>query len=140
MNVAGKLAAVARELKQPGPAGRKLFRVMQRGTHSFRLAPAIIVERAVMVEARQQPKATRALSDLAIRRAGSADVSAVAALDNRPVSLLEARLARGDLIYLGQLDEQVVCATCFHRGPTPFDEERAIFARWALEDDATFWS
>jgi hypothetical protein len=54
--------------------------------------------------------------------------------------LLEARLARGDLIYLGQLDEQVVCATCFHRGPTPFDEERAIFARWALEDDATFWS
>jgi hypothetical protein len=113
MNVAGKLAAVARELKQPGPAGRKLFRVMQRGTHSFRLAPAIIVERAVMVEARQQPKATR---------------------------LLEARLARGDLIYLGQLDEQVVCATCFHRGPTPFDEERAIFARWALEDDATFWS
>ncbi len=140
MNVAGKLAAVARKLKEPGRAGPKLFRAMRKSTHSLGLAPTITVERAVMVEARQQPKATRALSDLVIRRAGSADVSAVAALDNRPVSLLEARLARGDLIYLGQLDEQVVCATCFHRGPAPFDEERAIFARWALEDDATFWS
>jgi hypothetical protein len=140
MNVAGKLAAVAQELKQPGPPGQKLFRVLQKGTHSLHLTPSIIIERAVMVETRQPPKPTRALSDLAIRRAGSSDISALAALDNRSVSLLEARLSRGDLIYLGQLDDQVVCATCFHRGPAPFDEERKIFARWDLENDSTFWS
>lgn len=140
MNVTGKLSAVARKLREPGPAGAKLFRAMRKSTHSLGLAPTITVERAVMVEARQPPKPTRALSDLAIRRAGPADVPALAALDDRAASLLEARLASGDLIYLGQLDEEVVCATCFHRGPAPFDEERAIFARWALEDDTTFWS
>ena len=124
MNVTGKLSAVARKLREPGPAGAKLFRAMRKSTHSLGLAPTITVERAVMVEARQPPKPTRALSDLAIRRAGPADVPALAALDDRAASLLEARLASGDLIYLGQLDEEVVCATCFHRGPAPFDEER----------------
>jgi hypothetical protein len=44
------------------------------------------------------------------------------------------------MVYLGQLDNDVICHTCFHRGPTPFEEERAILAPWALEDASTFWS
>jgi len=140
MTLVPKVDAFAPEPKQAVPPMERLFRGVRKGTHSLGLAPAISVERAVLVEAHQPPKATRALSDLAIRHAEERDLPAVAALDDRPLSLLRSRLAAGDRIYLGELDQKVVCATFFHPGPQPFDEERSILARWSLEDSSTYWS
>jgi hypothetical protein len=139
MSLGRKLAGIAQELKQ-GPPMERLFRVVQKSTHALGLSPSVSVERAVVVEAAQPPRATRALSDLAIRHAGEADLTSVAGLDDRPLALLRSRIKGGDLIYLGELDGQVVCATCFHAGPRPFDEEQAIFARWSLEDASSYWS
>jgi hypothetical protein len=140
MTLARKLAGLAQELKQDGPVAERLFRVARRSTHSLGLSPALSVERGVIVETRQPPQRTRGLADLLVRRAQERDIVAIAAIDNRDAALFRTRLANGDLVYLGQLDDDIVCATCFHRGPTPFDEERGIYARWALEDASTFWS
>lgn len=140
MTLGRKFVGLAKELKQDSSASEKLFRVAQKSVHSLGLSPAFSVERCVLVEATKPPKATRGLSDLVVRHAKEGDFSALAALDNRNPALFRSRLDRGDFIYVGQLDGSVVCFTCFHQGPTPFDDERAMFARWALEDASTFWS
>jgi hypothetical protein len=135
-----KLEGLARELREDSPASEKLFRVAQKGLRSLGLHPAFSIERCVIVELRQPPKATRGLSDLLIRRATERDIPALVKLDNRDAGLLKTRLDRGDLLYLGQLGEDVVCCTCFYRGPAPFDDERSSIARWALGAASTFWS
>ncbi len=140
MTLARKFAGLADELKQDSSAAEKLFRMARRGSHSLHLSPALSVERCVVIQTEQPPKLTRGLSDLVVRRAEERDVPAVAALDNRNPALFRRRLERGDLVYLGQLDGKVVCHTCLHRGPTPFDEERSTFVLWALDDASTFWS
>jgi len=140
MTLRQKFERIERQLKQDSSAAEKLFRVAQKSVRSLGLYPAISIERSVVVELRQPPKATRGLSDLLVRRATERDIPALVKLDDRDAALLHARLGRGDLIYLGQLDEDIVCCTCFHRGPTPFDEERTLIARWLVEDGATFWS
>jgi hypothetical protein len=68
------------------------------------------------------------------------DVPAVAVLDDRRQGLFQERLRRGDLVYVGELEGEIVCATCFHPGPSPFDEEKTTFARWRLDEPSTFWS
>jgi hypothetical protein len=140
MTLARKLVGIADELRQESSPSEKLFRLAQRGAHSLGLAPALTINRCVIVQLTEPPKLTRALSDLVIRRAEERDVPALAAVDNRDAALFRARLGRGDMVYLGQLDGGVICHTCFHRGPTPFEEERATFAPWALEDASSFWS
>jgi hypothetical protein len=140
MTLGRKLAGLAQELRDDVPVAEKLFRLARRSTHSLRLSPALSVERGVLVELEQPPPRTRGLADLLVRRAQEGDIVGIAAIDNRDTALFRARLANGDLVYLGQLDSDIVCATCFHRGPTPFDEERAMYAPWALEDASTFWS
>ncbi len=140
MTLRRKFAVLAQVLKEETSAGDKLFRVAQKSLHSFGLAPTFSVERCVIVEATEPPKATRGLADLVVRHAQPADFSALAALDNRDPQLFRTRLDRGDFVFAGLLDNEVVCFTCFHRGPTPFDDERALFARWTVEDATTFWS
>jgi hypothetical protein len=140
MTLAHKLSGLVDVLKGDAPAKEKLFLLARSGSKSLHLAPALSVERCVVVEAQQPPKMTRGLSDLVIRRAEEADIPAVAALDSRPPALFRKRLARGDFVYLGQLDGKTVCHTCYHQGPTPFEEERRTLALWALEDASTFWS
>jgi hypothetical protein len=140
MTLGRKVAGLAKVLRQDSSASEKLFRLAQKSIQSLRLSPALSIERCVLVEATKPPKATRGLSDLVVRHAQQGDFSALAALDNRKIDLFRTRLDRGDFVYVGQLDGSVVCFTCFHRGPTFFDDERAIFARWALDDAATFWS
>jgi hypothetical protein len=140
MTLGQKLTGLKKELNRESSARGKLFRLAHKGVHSLRLQPALIVERSLVVELREPPKSTRGLSDLRVRRATEADIPALVKLDNRDAALLQTRLGRGDFIYLGQLDADVVCCTCFHRGPTPFDEEKSLIARWAVGETSAFWS
>ncbi len=128
------------EQKQDDSAAERVFQLVRKAAHSLRLSPVLSVERCIVVELRNPPVATRGLSDLVIRLAQPGDIPALVKLDNREAGVLQARLDRGDLIFLGQLDQEVVCCTCFHRGPTPFDDERDSIARWALDDATTYWS
>ena len=140
MTLARKLDALARELKRESSATDKLFRLAQKTVRTLGLDPAVSIERCMLVELQRTPTTTRGLSDLVIRRATDGDIPALVKLDNRDAALFRTRFDRGDLVYLGQLDQDVVCATCFHRGPTPFDEERARIAVWRVGDASTFWS
>ena len=121
-------------------APARLFDLGQTVAHRLRLPGVFSVEQCVLVETDHPPPATRGLKDLSIRVATAPDVTALAALDERNPEQFERRLARGDVIYLGELEREVVCATCFHVGPAPFDEEQTLYARWRLGDAATYWS
>lgn len=140
MTLSSKLAGLGAELRRPGAtAAGKLFRITQRAARALHLAPAFNLARCVIVETDRAPRPTRGLADLIVRRGEERDVPALASVDGRDPAHFRARLARGDLVYLAQLDDEILCHSWLHRGPSSFDEERSIFARWAL-DDATFWS
>src|SRR5438309_4739497 len=135
MTLARKFAGLARELKRPGvTTGDKLLRVAQGAVSSLGLSPGLSIRCCVIVETVRPPAQTRrGLSDLNIRRGELRDLPALIAVDNRDPALFRARLERGDLVYLGEVGGDVLCHTWFHRGPTPFDEERSIYSRWAVD-------
>lgn len=135
-----RFAGVVEELRRPGvTTGDRLFRLTQRTLRSTGLAPHVDVNRCVIVDLTAPPKVARGLSDLVVRRGEERDVPAFCAIDATPHELARARLARGDIVYVGQLDGELVAHTWFHHGPTPFEEERRLFAVWQL-DASTFWS
>ena len=43
------------------------------------------------------------------------------------------------MVYVAELDGEVLCATWFHPGPTPFDGDRTQCVDWAI-DAQTYWS
>jgi len=140
MTLSRKLSGLAGVLKQDSSLAEKLFQLARSGSHSLHLSPVLSVERCVVVETQEPPKLTRGLSDLIVRRAKDTDVPSISSLDRRDPALFRTRLDRGDFVYLGELDGKTVCHTCYHRGPTPFAEERRTLVLWALEDANTFWS
>ena len=140
MTLARKIAGLTEELRRrDNTPVDKLFRVAQKTARALHLTPGLNIARCVIVECTQPPKATRGLSDLRVRRGEERDVAALADVDKRDPDFFRARLAKGDFVYLGQLGGQVLCHTWFHRGPSSFEEERAVFAPWAL-DASSFWS
>jgi hypothetical protein len=92
-----------------------------------------------VVELTTPPRATRGFADLVVRRAAENELDAVCAIDAADPALVRERFAQGDLGYVGQLDAELLCHTWFHRGPTPFAEDRSTFALWGV-DASTFWS
>lgn len=135
-----RLESLAKELKRTDTSpGDKLVHVANRGLVALRLTPRVEATRRLIVELAVPPKAPRGLSDLIVRRGGEGDVAALCSIANADPGLVRARLARGDLVYVGQIDEELLCHTWFHQGPTSFDEERLSCASWALEA-STFWS
>jgi hypothetical protein len=134
------LAGVVEELRREGVSpGDRLLRLAQRTLRSTGLAPHVDVNRCVIIDLTAPPKVASGFSDLVVRRGEERDVPAVCAIDATPQALARARLARGDVVYVGEIDGALVCHTWFHRGPAPFDEERRLFAVWRL-DASTFWS
>jgi hypothetical protein len=115
------------------------FRLVQRGLWKLGAQPHADLNRCVIVELTTPPPATRSMRDLEVRRGRESDAAAACALDRTPPDLYRARLARGDMVYLGLLDGAVLCHTWLHPGPAPMVEERLIFTTWKL-DAATFWS
>jgi hypothetical protein len=134
------LAGVMEELRRPGVTpGDRLFRITQRTLRSTRVAPHVDVNRCIIVDLTTPPKIARGFSDLVVRRGEERDLPALCTIDGTPNELARARLARGDLAYVGEIDRDLVCHTWVHRGPTPFDEERRMFALWEVGASA-FWS
>ena len=140
MTLSRRLAGLNEELRRPGvsPADR-LLRITQRTLHSTRLSPHVNLVRCLIVDLDAPPRATRGFSDLVVRRALERDVPRLCAIDAMAPELARARLARGDLAYVAELDDELLCHTWFHPGPAPFDEERRIFAVWDVPS-STFWS
>src|SRR4051794_29195385 len=139
MSLRQKLQGIREEWRKPGPAAERVFHIAQRAAFSAGLSPALSLGRCLMVELDKPPKMIGGLSDLIIRKGEEKDVDAIAAVSPADPALTRRRLARGDTVYLGQLNDQIVCHTWFHRGPAPFEEERTQFALWRL-DGETFWS
>lgn len=103
------------------------------------ISPAVSVCHERFYELAAAPRQFRGLRDLQIRTAGAGDVAALAALDATPPVRIAERFARGDLVYVGELDGRLLAHTWFHRGPVPFEEDAPRMPRWDVPAD-TYWS
>jgi len=140
MSRSRRLAGLTEELRRSdNTPGDKVLRIVQRGLVTLRLTPRVEVNRCVLVELTAPPPATRGFADLVVRRAEESELDAVCAIDAADPALVRRRFAQGDLGFVGQLDDELVCHTWFHRGPTPFEEDRSTFTLWGV-DASTFWS
>jgi RimJ/RimL family protein N-acetyltransferase len=137
--VRGKLDRIREELERDGlDRTTRALRVAELALIASRMAPAVAIIHERFYELTSPPPQFRGLRDLTVRLAGPSDAEALAAIDaTRP--LVDERFARGDLVYVGELDGRILAHTWFHRGPEPFVEDSALLARWALAPD-TFWS
>ena len=141
-----KLESIAQELRRKGNTpSDKVLRIAQRGIWSLNLSPHVNLGKRVIVDLDAPPEPPKGMLDLAVRRAELRDVPALTAVVGSDAGLFRERLERGDYGYVAELDggpsgqPELVCYTWFHRGPTPFEEERTLFAPWRL-DASTFWS
>jgi GNAT superfamily N-acetyltransferase len=140
MTLAGKLDGLSEEWRRRGNSRRdKLLRVTQRSVRALGLEPAFEIGRCRIVELTKTPKLMRGFSDLTARLATHRDIPGLSSVVGADPVLLRARFDRGDLCHVGEVEGQILCHTWFHPGPKPFEEERAMFARWAV-DATTFWS
>jgi hypothetical protein len=119
--------------------GEKLVHIADRATYTFRLSPHVAVSRRLMVQLTAPPQLFRGLRDLVVRKATLEDLQPLATIDDTDAALVRARFARADLAFVGESEGEVLCHTWFHRGPSPFEEDREVAAAWAL-DGSTFWS
>jgi hypothetical protein len=135
-----QISGIAEEWRRPGNSRLdKLFRISQRSARSFGLDPALGLYRALIVELDKPPSIMRGFSDLVVRKGEPGDIPGMCAVIGADPALYRGRFARGDLAYVGLVDGEILCQTWFHRGPTPFAEERSMFALWDV-DDSTYWS
>jgi RimJ/RimL family protein N-acetyltransferase len=140
MTLRKKIASLTAELRRPGSSrGDRLIHIAGRSLHALGIAPRVDVDRRLIVELSAPPKPPRGFADLIVRRGVEGDIAGLCSIAGDDPAKLARRFARGDLVYVGQLGEQLICHTWFHSGPTPFDEERLGCADWAL-DATTFWS
>jgi hypothetical protein len=131
---------VAEEWTRPHVSrGDRALRIAQRATKAIGLEPRVSIARCHIVELTEPPKPMRGFSDLVVRRATDEDVAGLVGVAGAEPELVRSRFRRGGLCYVGEIDQQILCHTWFHGGPSEFDEESSFFARWAL-DAGTFWS
>ncbi len=135
-----KLASFTAEMRRPGTShGDRLVHAAGRSLHLLGLAPRVDVTRRIIVEISTPPPPPRGFADLVVRRGNEGDIDGLCSIVGEDPAVLRRRFAYGDLVYVGQLGDQLICHTWFHPGPTPFEEERLACASWAL-DATTFWS
>ena len=118
--------------------GVKAAFVVDSALTSGKLAPHFSVQTHRVFETTTAPTVMRGLRDLVIRRGTLADLAGVCAVDGTDEALVRARLGRGDALFLGILEHEVLAHTWFHRG-TPFDEDIPTLARWTLAP-GSIWS
>lgn len=137
--VRSKLDRLREELNRNGiDRTTRALRVAELFLIAARVAPAIAVVHERFYELTSPPPQFRGLRDLTVRQAGPADAAALVALDATRAQV-DKRLARGDLVYVGELEGRILANAWFHRGPEPFDEDAALLSRWQVAAD-TFWS
>lgn len=120
-------------------SGDKAVMAARRVLGACHLDQHVWVGRQVFFELREPPKIMRGLRDLVVRRGHPGEIDALHRIDGDPPSLIRQRFLRGDLLFVGQLDGELLCQTWFHRGPQAFDEDTLRWATWDLEQ-GTFWS
>jgi hypothetical protein len=136
----GKAHDLAAELRRADRSrGDKVVLLAQRLLWSARLSDQVKIGRIVFFELRTPPRVFRGLRDLLVRQANRGDIAAICAVDGAPEDLVRQRLDRGDLCFVGQLEGRVLCHTWFHGGPQPFEEDRQLYADWAIPE-GTYWS
>jgi hypothetical protein len=140
VNLARNLKFVREELaRRDISPGEKLVHVADRATRALRIEPHVTVSRRLLVQLTTPPQLFRGLRDLVVRRGTLEDLRPLATIDDTDPDLVRARFARGDFAYVGESDGELLCHTWFHRGPSPFEEDRTAAAAWAL-DGSSFWS
>jgi RimJ/RimL family protein N-acetyltransferase len=138
-SVRNKLDRLREELNRDGlDRTTRALRVAELVLVAARVAPAIAIVHERFYQLSSPPPQFRGLRDLTVRIAGPADAATLAELDTTRAQV-DRRFARGDLVYVGELDGRVLAQVWLHRGPEPFDEDAALLARWAMPAD-TFWS
>ncbi len=103
------------------------------------ISDSVGTNRVVVYEALRAPKIMGGMRDMKIRTGGLADLEQLVRVSGTRAHQVHERFARGDQVWVGELDGRLLCHAWFHRGPEPFDEDRALYARWPLDRD-TFWS
>ena len=84
------------------------------------------------------PKVIRGFRDLVVRRATLDDVAGLASVDDTPPALIVERLLKGDIGYVGELNQAILSHTWLHKGDA-FTEDAQFLARWRLAP-GTVWS
>lgn len=136
----GRARRLAQDLRRPDRStSDKAVLLGQRVLWGAGLSERIRIGRIVFFELRTPPRVFRGMRDLLVRQASRADIAAICAVDGAPEDLVRQRLDRGDLCYVGQLEGRVLCHAWFHRGPSPFEEDRPLYADWMLPP-GTYWS
>ena len=140
MSLRSTLESAARDLVRDDlPPAERAIRLADRILRSSRVHPRITVSRRLVFELTRPPPKFRGLRDLVVRRARSEDAHDIGITDDTSSEQVRQLLARGDLAYVGLLGDRVLCKTCFHPGPTPFDESYIVGVSWELSP-STFWS
>jgi hypothetical protein len=118
----------------------RVLRVAELGLHAAGVVPTVAIGHERIYELTTPPKPFRGLRDLVVRRGTEADIPGLVLLDpDVPRARIEARFARGDLAYVGELDGRLLAQSWYHRGPEAFDEDIWLYPRFAIPAD-TFWS
>lgn len=113
--------------------------LIARALSRAQLPPRVFLGRQVFYQLDRPPAISRGLRDLIVRPGAPGDLAALAAIEDTPAALLRARFDRGDLVFVGQLGDRLLCHTWFHGGPAPFPEDAGEWALWRLGPD-DFWS
>jgi hypothetical protein len=136
----GRASLFGKEMRRADiGAVEKTLLVAERSLVALGLGRAVTVGRHDFFELTRPPTPRRAPDGLEIRTAGVSDLEGLCAVAETPPRLVDERLRRGDVVYVGVADGRVACHAWFHRGPKPFTEDQTPLARWDLAA-GTFWS
>ena len=135
-----KLGRLRNELtRRDLPLPDRATNVVEMTLKAMRLWPKVLVGREVFYELRSPPPEFRGLRDLTARRGSSEEAAAICAVDAADPKLVAGRFAKGDLVFLGELDRRILAHVWFHRGPTPFAEDEPDYPSWDVPA-GSYWS
>jgi len=99
------------------------------------LWPRVSVGRAAIYELTVAPAAFRGFNDLSVRRGTLEDVDRLAGMlpeDPTDPALIRARFAAGDVVFVGELEGQLLAHSWFHAGPAPFHEDTNLYGSFVI--------
>ena len=138
--IAHKLSRAWQELGRSELGGRdKALHLAELTVTMAGLSPAVVVSRRRFYELRTPPPMFRGLRDLTVRLGAPVDTAALCAVHQCSPALVAERFARGDLVFVGELDRTILAHAWFHAGPAPFGEDEPEHPCWAVPK-GTYWS
>jgi RimJ/RimL family protein N-acetyltransferase len=117
----------------------RALNVSELTLHAASVWPHVTLERSIFYEIAAPPSIFRGLRDLTVRLAVPADVDALSAMREAEPGVNQARLARGDLGFVGELEGRILARVWYLAGPNRFEEDDDLYATFAPAPRA-FWS